>query len=160
MVLCGVLVALAAIFSYVEAIVPIPIGIPGVKLGFANIVTVFALYRMGFGSAFVICLMRILVVSALFANPTMAIYSLAGGIISLLVMQLFKSMKIFSIIGVSMAGGVFHNVAQVTVAVLVMETVGLYSYLAPLIIVGMITGIFIGVVSDKALVHLKRIKIS
>ena len=159
MVLCGVLVALAAIFSYIEMLIPISVGIPGVKLGFANIVTVFALYKIDFRSAFAVSLVRILIMSALFGNPTMALYSLSGGILSLFVMQGLKSSRIFSIIGVSMAGGVFHNVGQVSMAVLVMETVGLYSYLAPLIIVGMITGTFIGVVTGKALVHLERLKV-
>lgn len=159
MVLCGVLVALAAIFSYVEALIPISIGIPGVKLGFANIVVVFALYKIDFKSALAISFVRILIMSALFGNPTMALYSLAGGMLSLVMMQILKITGFFSIIGVSMAGGVFHNVGQVCMAVLVMETIGLFSYLAPLIIIGMITGIFIGFVTLKALEHLRRLRV-
>ena len=107
LVLNSILVALSAIFSYVEAIIPIPLGIPGIKLGLANVVTVFALYRIGLSSAVLISAVRIIIVSALFANPMMALYSLAGAALSLTAMTILKRAKIFSIIGVSMAGGVF-----------------------------------------------------
>lgn len=159
MVLCGVLVALAAIFSYVEAMIPISVGIPGVKLGFANIVVVFALYKIDFKSALAISFVRILIMSALFGNPTMALYSLAGGMLSLIVMQTLKKTGVFSVLGVSMAGGVFHNVGQVLMAIVVMETVGLLSYLAPLIIIGIITGLFIGFVTIKTLEHLRQLRV-
>ncbi|MBQ2748063.1 MAG: Gx transporter family protein [Firmicutes bacterium] len=159
MVLCGVLVALAAIFSYIEAMIPIAVGIPGVKLGFANIVVVFALYKIDFKSALAISFVRILIMSALFGNPTMALYSLAGGMLSIFVMQGLKMTKIFSIFGVSMAGGVFHNVGQVLMAVLVMETKGLFAYLAPLVVIGELTGLFIGFVTSKALEHLRQLRV-
>lgn len=157
LVLSSILVALSAIFSYVEAIIPIPLGIPGIKLGLANVVIVFALYNLGFGSAVLISVLRIAIVSALFGNPTMALYSLAGTAVSMLAMMILKSLKVFSIIGVSMAGGVFHNVGQVMAAAAVMETAGLFSYLSVLIPVGMLTGILIGVITGKATVHLKRL---
>lgn len=153
------LAALSAIFSYVEVLIPIPLGVPGIKLGLANIVIVFALYKIDFGSAILISIVRIIIVSALFANPMMAMYSLAGTMLSLIVMYLLKKVEIFSITGVSMAGGVFHNVGQVSVAALVVETVGLFSYLTILIPVGMITGAVIGVVSDKAIRNINKLPI-
>ena len=104
LVLNSILVALSAIFSYVEAIIPIPLGIPGIKLGLANVVTVFALYRIGLSSAVLISAVRIIIVSALFANPMMALYSLAGAALSLTAMTILKRAKIFSIIGVCRAG--------------------------------------------------------
>ncbi|MCI8630889.1 MAG: Gx transporter family protein [Firmicutes bacterium] len=159
LVLCSILVALSAIFSYVEAIIPIPLGIPGIKLGLANVVTVFALYRLGFGSAVIISAVRIIIVSSLFGNPAMVLYSFAGAGLSLAVMILLKCTNAFSIIGVSMAGGVFHNAGQVAMAVIVMETAGLFSYLSALIPVGMFTGVFIGIVSDKAIRHIERMPV-
>lgn len=159
LVLNSILVALSAIFSYVEAIIPIPLGIPGIKLGLANVVTVFALYRLGLSSAVLISAVRIIIVSALFGNPMMALYSLTGAAFSLAVMTILKRAKIFSIIGVSMAGGVFHNVGQVSAAAAVMETVGLFSYLSALIPVGMLTGVLIGIVSGKAIEHIKKIPV-
>ena len=124
LVLNSILVALSAIFSYVEAIIPIPLGIPGIKLGLANVVTVFALYRIGLSSAVLISAVRIIIVSALFANPMMALYSLAGAALSLTA-----------------------------------ETVGLFSYLSVLILVGMLTGVLIGIVSGKAIEHIKKIPV-
>ncbi len=157
LVLNSILVALSAIFSYVEALIPIPLGVPGIKLGLANIVIVFALYQLDYKSAAVISVVRVIVVSSLFGNPTMALYSLAGTAVSLFVMILLKITGKFSIIGVSMAGGVFHNAAQVTVAVLTVKTIGLFTYLPALILAGMLTGILIGIVSEKAIGHLSRI---
>ena len=157
LVLNSILVALSAIFSYVEALIPIPLGVPGIKLGLANIVIVFALYQLDYKSAAVISVVRVIVVSSLFGNPTMALYSLAGTAVSLFVMILLKITGKFSIIGVSMAGGVFHNAAQVTVAVLTVKTIGLFTYLPALILAGMLTGILIGIVSEKASGHLSRI---
>ena len=119
--LSGVLTALAAIFSYVEALIPFSFGVPGIKLGLANVVIVFALYSIGPRFALLISVVRILVVSSLFGSPAIAMYSLAGALLSLAVMVPLQKTGKFSMIGVSMAGGVFHNIGQLVVAALVVE---------------------------------------
>ncbi len=152
------LTALSAIFSYVEALIPFSFGVPGIKLGLANVVIVFALYRLGFRFAIVISVLRVAIVSMLFGNVTMAVYSLAGTVASIIVMQLLKSSGLFSILGISMAGGVFHNAAQVCVAAAVVETKGIFSYLSVLIPVGMVTGLLMGYISWLSLRHIRTMK--
>lgn len=147
----GMFTALAMIFGYVEAILPISLGIPGVKLGFANIVVVFALYRLKPSEAFLINLVRIVLISFLFGNLSMMLYSLAGGICSFAAMWLLKKTGSFSIYGVSIAGGVFHNLGQLAVAMLVLETWSLTYYGPILLIAGLITGMLIGIVSAEVL---------
>lgn len=147
--LSGVLTALAAIFSYVEAMVPLGMGVPGIKLGLANVVIVFALYRMGPRFALLVSVARILVVSSLFGSLAIAMYSLAGGLLSLGVMTLLLRSRLFSVIGVSMAGGVFHNIGQLVVAAAVVETFQILYYFPVLLIAGMATGIIIGIIVKR-----------
>ena len=146
----GMLVALAAIFSYVEALFPLPLGIPGVKLGLANVVIVFALYAYGWSTACWVSCCRILLVSLLFANFAMALYSLAGALVSLLLMGLLRRSNRFSLWGVSMAGGVAHNLAQLAVARLMSGTAAIWAYGAALIPVGMGTGLLIALIVGRA----------
>ena len=108
--------ALALIFSYIEAILPLSTGIPGVKLGIANLVVILALYNMNFRYAMGINVIRILVAGLLFNGLFGALYSLAGGVVSLTIMGLLKRTGLFSMAGVSMAGGVAHNMGQLLVA--------------------------------------------
>ena len=147
----AMLVALAMIFSYVESLIPINLGIPGVKPGFANIVIVWALYSLEPWEALMINGMRIFLSGFLFGNFSMILYSLAGGILSFLVMLLLKRIKGFSMIGISIAGGVSHNIGQIVVAMCVLENTKLIYYLPVLMIAGTVTGILIGVVSRKIL---------
>lgn len=147
----GMFVTLAFIFSYVEAILPFSIGVPGIKLGLANIVIVTALYAFGIKEAFAISAVRIILVALTFSNTFTMIYSLAGGILSWALMSLFKLSNKFSIIGVSVIGGVFHNIGQLTVAAILMETAGLIYYLLILMIGGTITGIIIGILGKYIL---------
>ena len=105
----AMLVALAMIFSYVESLIPINFGIPGMKLGVANLVTVTGLYFLELPEVFLVVVMRILLTGFLFGNGMSIVYSLAGGILSFLVMALMKRLKGFSVAGVSIAGGVSHN---------------------------------------------------
>ncbi|NLJ91392.1 MAG: Gx transporter family protein [Clostridiales bacterium] len=147
----GMFVTLAFIFSYVEAILPFSIGVPGIKLGLANIVIVTALYAFGIKEAFAISAVRIILVALTFSNTFTMIYSLAGGILSWALMSLFKLSNKFSIIGVSVIGGVFHNIGQLTVAAILMETAGLIYYLPILMIGGTITGIIIGILGKYIL---------
>ena len=139
----AMLVALAMIFSYVESLIPINLGIPGIKLGVANLVTVTGLY--------ILAPMEVLLVGFMFGNGMSILYSLAGGILSFLVMLLLKRIKGFSMIGISIAGGVSHNIGQIVVAMCVLENTKLIYYLPVLMIAGTVTGILIGVVSRKIL---------
>mgnify|MGYP003829142437 CR=1 FL=1 len=144
----GVLAALAILFGYIETLIPFYFGIPGMKLGLANIMTVIALYLFGSKEAFAISVVRILVVGFLFGNPYSIIYSLAGGVLSLLAMIAIKHLKCFSIVGVSIAGGVMHNIGQLLIAMLVVEELGLTFYAPFLIIAGAVTGLLIGLVAQ------------
>ncbi len=146
---CAMLTALAMIFGYVEALIPFGFGIPGVKLGLANIVIVLALYILPAYQALAIQLMRIVLVSFPFGNLSMMIYSLAGGILSFLVMCLLKRMKGFSVTGVSIAGGVSHNIGQLTVAVLVVQNLKIAFYFPALMLAGLVTGGVIGILADR-----------
>lgn len=138
---------LALIFSYVEAIIPFNAGIPGVKLGIANLVVIIALYEMNFKYAFAINALRILIAGLLFNGVFGAFYSLAGGLLSLIIMWLLKKTDLFSMIGVSMAGGLAHNMGQLLVAALVVSNLRMFLYFPILMFSGIISGIMIGVVA-------------
>lgn len=146
---CAMLTALAMIFGYVEALIPFGFGIPGVKLGIANIVIVLALYMLPAYQVFLIQLARIVLVSFMFGNMSMMIYSLAGGMLSLLVMTLLKKIKGFSITGVSIAGGVSHNIGQLAVAVLAVQNVKIAFYFPVLMAAGLLTGCMVGMLAYK-----------
>ena len=141
----GVFMALALIFSYVETLIPINFGIPGVKLGLANLVIVIALYKMKLTEVYLLSVVRVLLSGFIFGNYFSIIYSLAGGLLSLTVMALLKKSKGFSVMGISVAGGVFHNVGQIIVAILVLETASLVYYLPVLLISGITSGVIIGI---------------
>lgn len=147
----GVFVALAMIFSYIEALIPINLGIPGVKLGLANIVIVIGLYLFSTEDTFVISLVRIILSGLLFGNGLSLIYSLAGGILSFFVMVLLKKTSQFTVIGVSVAGGVFHNVGQIFVAVFILQNMTVIGYLPILMIAGIITGTLMGLLSLRVI---------
>lgn len=141
----GVSIALAMVLAYIEVIIP-PLfpAIPGIKMGLPNIVIVFLLYRRGPAFAAIVSLLRILLVSILFGNAMALMYSLAGGILSLLVMTLLRKLNILSAVGVSVAGGVTHNVGQILMAMLLLNTSELGYYLVILTVTGTISGILIG----------------
>ena len=155
----GVFTALALIFSYVETLIPINFGIPGVKLGLANLITLIALYKMTVKEAYLISITRVVLSGFLFGNLFAILYSLAGGLLSLTLMTVFKKSDKFSIYGISMAGGVFHNVGQLIMAMLVVESVTIAGYLQVLLVSGLITGLLIGVVSREVLKRIRKIKI-
>lgn len=153
--LCAMLMALAMIFSYVEVLIPINLGVPGIKLGIANLVVVVGLFFLPAGEVLMISVARILLMGYLFGNGMSILYSLAGGLLSFLVMFLLKHIKGFSITGVSIAGGVTHNVAQICVAALVVQNCKLFYYLPALLVAGVITGMLIGILSDRlSLIHI------
>ncbi len=143
--LLGACTAVALVLAYVEAILP-PLfpSVPGIKMGLPNILLVFLLYRRGPAFASVVSLLRILLVSLLFGNAMMLLYSLAGGALSMLLMFLLSRLKWFSTVGVSVAGGVAHNIGQVLMAMLLLETPQLGYYLAVLTATGTAAGILVG----------------
>lgn len=140
----GMLIALAFIFSYLEAIIPLPIPIPGVKLGLANLVTIVGLYTVGISGTVVVSLIRIVLVGVTFGNLFSMVYSLAGGALSLLLMVLCKKKQWFSQIGVSILGGIGHNVGQLIIASFVVQTAGVFYYLPALLTAGVAAGAVIG----------------
>ena len=145
----GLLTALGLIIGYIEFLIPIPLGIPGVKPGFSNIVIVWALYSLGPWEALMINGMRIFLSGFLFGNFSMILYSLAGAAVSFLCMCLAKKSGLFSMTGVSMIGGVMHNMGQLLVAMAVLETVSLVYYGPVLLTAGVITGLLIGIVTGE-----------
>ena len=146
---CALLVALAMVLSWLESLVPVSAAVPGVKLGLANLVVIFSLYRMGFREAAVISLVRVILVSATFGNAYSFAYSLAGAALSLGVMALLKRTGKFSILGVSIAGGVCHNLGQILVAMAVLENRNLAWYLPFLLASGLGAGVLVGVVGGQ-----------
>ena len=155
----GVYTALALIFSYVETLIPINFGIPGVKLGLANLIIVVALYKMSLKEAYILSIVRVVLSGFIFANLFSIIYSLAGGLLSLSVMALLKKTNQFSVIGISMAGGVFHNVGQLIMAIIVLESFNIAYYFPVLIISGVVTGLLIGIISNEMLKRLHKLSL-
>ncbi|MCR5482052.1 MAG: Gx transporter family protein [Clostridia bacterium] len=151
----GLLVALAMILSYIETLFPVFVAVPGVKLGLANIVVLFAVYTMGIKSAAAISAVRVLLAGFMFGNLFSIIYSGAGACLSLLViMILYKSGK-FGITGVSVAGGVAHNAGQIIVACFVTETAQIAYYFPVLCISGTVAGICIGLIAGLVIGKMK-----
>lgn len=155
--LYGMMVALAFTFSYLESLIPFDFAIPGVKLGLANLVVVVALYIMKPGEAFSIAIIRILLSGLTFGNVYSLAYSLCGGILSFIVMLLVKKTKL-SVIGVSMLGGICHNIGQIIVAAIVMGTARIAYYLPVLLVAGLITGLLLGVISKLVIDRFEKIK--
>ena len=153
----GVFTALALMFSYIETMIPIQFGGPGIKLGFANIMIVIMLYKGSAKEALLLSIVRIMLSGFLFGNLSSILYSIAGGVLSLGIMTLLKKQGGFSVIGVSVAGGVSHNVGQLIVAMMVVETYQVGYYFPVLLVAGVLTGLGIGVVSQEILKRIRNI---
>ena len=142
--LYGILIALAFIFSYVEALIPLPVPVPGMKLGLANLVNVVGIYTVGAAGTIAVGLIRIVMVGFTFSNPGSMLYALSGGVLSLAAMALAKKMDWFDKTGVSILGGVCHNIGQLSMAAWITGTASVFSYLPVLLVAGVITGAVIG----------------
>ena len=151
----GIFLALALICSYIETLIPFHIGIPGVKLGLTNIVIVWALYLLGTKEALAISAMRIVLSGMMFGNAFSIAYSLAGGLLSFIVMVLLKKTGRFKCISVSIAGGIFHNIGQLLVAAAIVQNLSVFYYIPVLFISGTITGLVIGVISQELILRVK-----
>lgn len=147
----ALLAALALIFSYVEAIIPYNPGIPGVKLGIANVVTVVALYKYGWREAVAVSVIRIIIAGLLFNGVFGMLYSLAGAALSLLGMAALKKTGLFSVTGVSMAAGVLHNLGQLLVAAALIEDLRMFFYFPVLLFSGIAAGILVGIIAQMVL---------
>lgn len=152
----GMLIALAFILSYIERIITIPIPIPGIKVGLANLVVITALYLMGPKQAFVLSMIRILLVGFTFGNLSTMLFSFAGGILSWILMVLARKIQGLSMTGVSILGGVGHNVGQIAVAMFVVNSTTLIYYLPVLILAGLVAGTVIGILGALLVSSLKH----
>ena len=148
--------SLALIFSYIEAILPAAPGIPGIKLGIANLVVIIAMYRLDSRYALTINLIRIFLAGFMFSGLYGAIYSLCGCILSFAVMCLLKKSDAFSVVGVSMGGGVAHNIGQLSIAAILVSSPQIFYYLPVLIISGTVSGILIGWLGWILLEHIPK----
>ncbi len=150
----GLFSALAIILSYVESLFPVFIGVPGVKLGLANLAILFILEQYSWREALSVSGIRIIVTGFLFGNMFSILYSLAGALFSLTVMTFLKKKTEASLYAVSMAGGIAHNIGQILVAMAVVENLSLIYYIPVLLIFGMITGFLIGLLTHELLKRL------
>lgn len=154
----GMLTTLALILSYMESLIPVFVGIPGVKLGLANLVIVFLLYRMTIKDALIVSVMRILLAGFMFGNMMSILFSLVGSLFSIIVMCFLKRFHGFSIVGVSIAGGCAHNLGQLCVAAFVVQTSRIIYYFPVLMISGIITGFVIGILLQAVFRYIPKFK--
>lgn len=143
--LYGILIALAMVMSFVESLIPVPIPVPGIKLGLANLVTITGLYLVGIPGTICVTVLRVVLVGFSFGNPYSMIYGLSGSILSLFVMAMAKKYQWFSQVGISILGGVFHNIGQIIFAAMIVRTAGVFVYLPALLLAGSIAGTVIGI---------------
>ena len=150
----GVLAALAMVLSYVESLFPAFIAVPGIKIGLANIAVIFALYRLGLREALGISVVRVVLSSLLFGSVLSLSYSIAGALISLVVMYLLKRTRLFGTVAVSVAGGVSHNLGQIAIACLILQSRAIAYYIPVLILSGVAAGVVIGIISAVVIARL------
>ena len=155
----GVFTSLALILSYVELLIPINFGIPGMKLGLANLLVVSLLYKGCPRDALLLSVIRILLSGLIFGNMFSIFYSLGGGLLSLAVMVFLKKTGQFTVAGISIGGGASHNVGQLLVAMFVVQTYQVGYYLPVLLIAGVITGAVIGILSAEVLKRTQSIRL-
>ena len=143
--LYGILIALAMVMSFVESLIPLPLPVPGMKLGIANLVTVTGLSLVGIPGTICVTLLRVVLVGLSFGNPYSMIYGLSGACCSLAVMAAAKQFSRFSQVGISILGGVFHNIGQILFAAYIVQTAGVFTYLPVLLAAGTVAGTVIGI---------------
>lgn len=143
----GLLLAVALVLSYLESLLPVMIAVPGVKLGLANLITMLILYQSKCKNAIFFMMVRVTLAGLLFSGIFGILYSFAGGLMCILAMSVAKRLPIFSVVGVSVIGALFHNLGQVIVAAFVMETIHIMWYFPVLCISGFVSGILIGILS-------------
>ncbi len=155
--LLGVLTSVALVLSYLESVLP-PIwaAVPGIKVGLPNVVIIFLLYKFGVKEAAIVSFIRIFIVALLFGNVMTLAYSFAGALLSIVLMAICKKIKVFSVVGTSIVGGVAHNLGQILVAIFLFDTVQIGYYMIVLAITGTIAGVFIGLAGALLLKRLNK----
>ncbi|MDD3839032.1 MAG: Gx transporter family protein [Clostridia bacterium] len=158
-ILLSILISQALVLHLVEAYIPVPYGIPGIKLGLSNIITLMVLVLYGLREAVAVVLVRTFLASMLGGMPTTFFYSVVGGLLSAVVMGIMykKYNKFFSLTVISIIGAIFHNIGQLVVASLIINNLGVFSYLPVLLISGTITGFFVGLVASYLVPFIKNI---
>ena len=157
--LSGLLVALMLVLGYVESLIPVAAGIPGIKLGLSNGVLIFAIYMLGIPTAFVLMLLKVVLSGLMFGGVSAMMYAMAGGLLSMVCMALLSRVKGVSPIVVSMIGGVMHNVGQIGMSLLVLQVppMSMLGYLGVLMCVGAVCGLLTGVCAKSVMAHLKHL---
>jgi len=149
----GLLTALAILLGYVESLIPFDFGIPGVKLGLCNVAILFVLQLFGWREAVCVTVLRVLAIGFLFGNMFSILYSLAGTLLSILVMTILSQTGFFDLTGVSAAGGTAHNIGQLIAAVILTNGLPILWYLPILMAAGVLTGCLIGIIETAVLKH-------
>ena len=144
--LCALMISVALVLSYIERFIPLQmlVPLPGIKLGLANIVTLFALFFWGTKYAFIILILRCLLGAFFGGNVSGLFFSLTGGILAMLAMNFCEKIRGISIYGISMIGAAVHNIGQILAAILLMNSIYVVSYLPYLLMVSVFTGIITG----------------
>lgn len=144
--LCGVMISLALVLSYMERLIPLQmvIPLPGIKLGLANIVTLVSLYFLGKKQAWAILLIRCILGAVFGGGISGLLFSVGGSILALTVMSAAKKVSCFSIFGVSILGAAAHNIGQIFMAVILMKSIYISSYLPYLLVIALFTGFATG----------------
>lgn len=156
--LLGVLTSVALVLSYLEVMLPpISTAVPGIKMGLPNIIIIFVLYKFGLKEAVTVSIIRVFIVALLFGNVMTLAYSVAGAVLSLALMTLFKKINLFSIVGVSIIGGITHNLGQILVAIFLFDTIQIGYYMIVLSITGTIAGVLIGIISSILVKKLEKV---
>ncbi len=156
--LLGVLISVALVLSYLEVMLPpISTAVPGIKMGLPNIIIIFVLYKFGLKEAVTVSVIRVFIVALLFGNVMTLAYSVAGAVLSLALMTLFKKINLFSIVGVSIIGGISHNLGQILVAIFLFDTIQIGYYMIVLSITGTIAGVVIGIISSILVKKLEKV---
>lgn len=149
--------ALAFVFSYIESLIPLSIGIPGVKPGFANIVILLVVCSSGhITDAYSIAVIRVVLTGLTYGNLSTMIYALAGTLLATTSMLISKNSGLLSTTGISIIGGIAHNMGQLIAAIIMLSTAGLIYYLPVLVISGLVAGMVTGIITDKCIKHLGR----
>ena len=151
----GMLTALAMVLGFVETLIPINLGIPGMKIGLANLIVIIAFYLFDIKTGVIVSLLRIVLIAMTFGNVSMMIYSISGATLSLLCMIIAKQIKAFSMVGRSIIGVIMHNVGQIICAAVVVRTNGVFTYLPVLLIAGVVSGMLIGIAASLVIVRVK-----
>ena len=144
----ALLLTLSIMLSYIEFLLPINLGIPGIKLGLSNLLTLLILYTIGEKEAILVTLLRVLIMGILFTGINMMLYSLSGAAISLVVMIFLYHTRLFKMQTISVFSAIFHNIGQILLALYIFKSIGVIYYLPVLVISGSIAGIVIGMLSQ------------